>query len=74
MVFQYDHYPGAIVNSFIGYSPEREEKGDRVHMYTVQANKVSLLGVSHYYSIEKVFDLKESCPVLNASPPIPVSM
>ena len=38
VVFQYDHYPG--MNSSIGYFSwsEREEKGKRVQMYTVQAN------------------------------------
>ena len=68
MVFQYDHYPGAIVNSFIGYSSWSEkEKGRQGYRCTqYKPTKVSLLGVSRYYSIVKVFDLKESCPVLNA--------
>ena len=77
VVFQYDHYPGAIVNSSIGYSSwsEREEKGSQGYRCTqYKPTKVSSLGVSCYYSIVQVFDLRESCPILNASPPIPVFM
>ena len=46
VVFQYDHYPGAIVNSFIGYSSwsEREEKGRQGYRCTqYKPTKVSSL-------------------------------